>query len=156
MPIILRKQIFRIGVVCALCPAAWRVRAGCILSTPRLHRLIQIRLFRGIVVAKVEIYTNRGCPSCVSAKQLLDSKGVKCSEKKLGRSKSVDIEFQIRTNGAKSVPQIFIGGELIGGFDDLIRFESANELNWRLGLEPRPKISIGQRIIRFMKGHRYR
>ena len=69
---------------------------------------------------KVEIYTNRGCPSCVNAKQYLDRKGVQYEEKKLGKSKSTDIEFKLRSRGAKTVPQIFIDDDLIGGYTDLI------------------------------------
>jgi len=106
-------------------------------------------------VAKVEIYTNRGCPACVNAKQFLDRKGIKYSEKKLGKSKIVDTEFTIKSGGVKSVPQIFIDEYHVGGFDDLLKHESANELNWRLGLEPRPKLTIFQRVIRFLKGDRY-
>ena len=104
---------------------------------------------------RVEIYTNRECPACVNAKQFLDRKGIQYSEKKLGKSKTIDAEFAIRSRGAKSVPQIFIDEYHIGGFDDLLKYESANELNWRLGLEPKPKLNILQRIIRFLKGDRF-
>ena len=104
---------------------------------------------------RVEIYTNRGCPACVNAKQFLDRKGIQYLEKKLGKSKTIDAEFTIRSRGSKSVPQIFIDEYHIGGFDDLLKYESANELNWRLGLEPKPKLNILQRIIRFLKGDRF-
>jgi len=106
-------------------------------------------------VAKIEIYTNRGCPACVNAKQFLDRKGVPYEEKKLGRSNSIDLEFRAKTRGAKSVPQIFIDGNLIGGFDDLLRYDRDDELDWRIGISERPKITLVQKILRLLKGHRY-
>ena len=106
-------------------------------------------------MAKIEIYTNPGCPACVNAKQFLDKKGVQYEEKKLGRSTSTDLEFRVKTRGAKSVPQIFIDGKLIGGFDDLLRFDKDDELDWRIGKSARPKITLLQRLLRLLKGHRY-
>ena len=51
-------------------------------------------------MAEVEVYTNKGCPACVNVKHYLDRKGVNYTEKQLGKSKKVDIEFSIRTRGA--------------------------------------------------------
>ena len=45
----------------------------------------------------IEVYTNKGCPACVSVKHYLDRKGVDYVEKKLGKSKKIDIEFAVRT-----------------------------------------------------------
>ena len=52
-------------------------------------------------MAEVEIYTNKGCPACVSAKSYFDRKGVAYIEKKLGKSRKTDAEFSLRTKGAK-------------------------------------------------------
>jgi len=106
-------------------------------------------------MADVEIYTNRGCPACVGAKHYLDSKGVTYTEKKLGKSKKVDSEFSFRTRGAKKIPQIFIDNEWIGGFDELMSYDKAGELNWRLGLEQRPRVGFLKTLFRFMKGEKY-
>ena len=106
-------------------------------------------------VAEIEVYTNKGCQACVRAKQYLDQKGVIYTEKKLGKSKKIDVEFSIRTRGAKSIPQIFINNESIGGFDDLVSYDSAGELDWRLGLSTRPRVRLFKAFIRFMKGKRY-
>ena len=106
-------------------------------------------------MAEIEVYTNKGCPACVSAKHYLDKKGVAYDEKKLGKSRKVDAEFSIRTRGAKSIPQIFINNEYIGGFDDLVQYDTADELDWRLGLCKRPRVGILKALIRFMKGERY-
>lgn len=106
-------------------------------------------------MAKVEVYTNKGCGACVRAKNHLDSKKVDFIEHRLGKSRRIDAEFSLRTKGAKSIPQIFINDEWIGGFDDMIRFDNNGELNWRLGLEPKPKVSFTTRILRYLSGHKY-
>ena len=106
-------------------------------------------------MAEVEVYTNKGCPACVSVKQYLDIKGVNYTEKRLGKSKKADLEFSIRTKGAKQVPQVFINGEWIGGFDDVVRYDRAGELDWRLGLEEKPSLDLFSKIIRFLRGENY-
>ena len=106
-------------------------------------------------MAEVEIYTNKGCPACVSAKNYLDKKGVHYVEKKLGRSHKTDAEYSFRTKGAKKIPQIFINNEWIGGFEDLVKFDRAGELDWRLGLMPRPKVGPFKTLLRLMKGEKY-
>ena len=111
-------------------------------------------LIRQGSMAEVEIYTNKGCSACVKAKQYLDHKKVNYSEIKLGKSSKNDMEYAIRTNNAKSVPQIFISGELIGGFDDLVNFDLAGELASRLGPAQIPIICIITSCIRFLKVRR--
>tara|TARA_B110001452_G_scaffold267608_1_gene278433 strand:- start:5138 stop:5458 length:321 start_codon:yes stop_codon:yes gene_type:complete len=106
-------------------------------------------------MADIEVYTNKGCSACVNAKHLLDRKGVNYRELKLGKSKKTDIEFSRRTMGAKKIPQIFINNQWIGGFDDLVKYDKAGELDWRLGLSNRPKVGPIKRFIRFMKGEKY-
>tara|TARA_B100001559_G_scaffold282489_1_gene256653 strand:- start:1193 stop:1513 length:321 start_codon:yes stop_codon:yes gene_type:complete len=106
-------------------------------------------------MAKVELYTNKGCGACVNAKRLFDRKGVEYEEKKLGTSARMDREYLIRTKGSKSVPQIFIDNVWVGGFDDLMRYEYAGELDWRLGLEDRPKVSLVRKFIRIMRGQTF-
>lgn len=122
---------------------------------PRKNSAIQMELIQRSGVADVEIYTNRGCPACVGAKHYLDRKGVNYTERKLGKSKKIDSEFSIRTRGAKKIPQIFINNEWIGGYDDLMSYDKAGELNWRLGLEQKPKVGLIKTLIRFMKGAKY-
>ena len=106
-------------------------------------------------MAKVELYTNRGCGACVNAKRLLDSKGVAYDEIRLGSSRRTDLEFRVRTNGSKTIPQIFIDDEWIGGFEELLKFDNADELDWRLGLTERPNVSLFTRIIRRLTGRIY-
>ena len=106
-------------------------------------------------MAEVVIYTNRGCHYCVMAKHYLDSKKVQYTEKKLGKSRSVDQEFAVMTNNAKKIPQIFIAGEWIGGYEELLKYDKAGELDWRLGLEDKPKVRFVQKITRLFKGEKY-
>ncbi len=106
-------------------------------------------------MAKIELYTNRGCGACVNAKRLLDSKKVEYEEKRLGTSRRIDLEFRVRTNSSKTIPQIFIDEEWIGGFEELLKYEKANELDWRLGLSERPQVSFLIRLFRKMTGKIY-
>jgi len=67
---------------------------------------------------KVTIYTKSNCPNCVSAKQLLQAKGLEYQE--------IDIEvggrlanFVAHYPEAKQMPQIFIGDQRVGGLAGL-------------------------------------
>ena len=82
----------------------------------------------------VEIYTLEWCPYCEKAKALISSKGVDYEEYNI-ENESVKEEMQERTDGAKTVPQIFIDGHHIGGYDDLVDSNIAGELNDLLGIE---------------------
>lgn len=97
----------------------------------------------------VVIWTNRGCPACVRAKSFFDSKKINYNEKKLSSSPSIQRAFSIATKGAKSIPQIFINGEHIGGFDDLQNLQKRGELDYKLGLvSEMPKLSLVGKIKR--------
>ena len=97
----------------------------------------------------IVIWTNRGCPACVRAKNFFDSKKINYNEKKLSSNPSIQRAFSIATNGAKSIPQIFINGEHIGGFDDLQNLQKRGELDYKLGLISEiPKLSLVGKIKR--------
>ena len=76
----------------------------------------------------VIIYSTSWCPSCISAKRLLDSKEIKYKEINV---EEVDIsrEELIKIAGAATVPQIMINETPIGGFDNLLELEQNGELN---------------------------
>lgn len=82
------------------------------------------------IKAKVEIYTWQTCPFCVRAKLLLWLKGVDYSEYRIDRDEAARVRMSQRANGRRSVPQIFVNNQHIGGFDDL------NQLNQSGGLDP--------------------
>lgn len=66
------------------------------------------------------VLTDHECPFGLRAKQLLETKGFEVEEHILGNRAEVDA-FK-REHGVDTTPQIFIGGERIGGSDDLERF----------------------------------
>jgi len=79
--------------------------------------------------ADVEIYTWSTCPYCNRAKALLRQKGVEFREHNLDGDEAGREEMSKRANGRRSVPQIFINGNHIGGSDDLYQLESKGQLD---------------------------
>ncbi|MGI9389959.1 MAG: glutaredoxin domain-containing protein [Boseongicola sp.] len=72
---------------------------------------------------EVEIFTGPNCGYCSAAKSLLDKRGIGYAERDM-QDATVRQEFADRLPRMRSIPQIFIDGEHIGGFEDLrLRFE---------------------------------
>ena len=81
-------------------------------------------------MAKVEIYTWRACPFCVRAKALLDRKGVDYTEYAIdGDERAREAMAQRTGSGRRSVPQVFIDGQHVGGCDDLHALERGGRLD---------------------------
>ncbi|NRA86085.1 MAG: glutaredoxin 3 [Rhizobiales bacterium] len=80
-------------------------------------------------MAKIEIYTTQTCPFCVRAISLLKSKNAEYIEIDVQSDPRVKTEMIKRAEGARSVPQIFINNEHIGGCDDLFALEAKNALD---------------------------
>ncbi|MBW4466153.1 MAG: glutaredoxin 3 [Pegethrix bostrychoides GSE-TBD4-15B] len=78
----------------------------------------------------VEVYTWSSCPFCIRAKALLDKKGVTYTEHCIDGDEPARAKMSERANGRRSVPQIFIDDQHIGGCDDLYA------LNAKGGLDP--------------------
>ena len=78
---------------------------------------------------KVEIYTWSTCPYCIRAKALLDKKSVKYTEYVIDGDSQARDAMSIRANGRRSVPQIFIDDQHIGGCDDIHALESQGQLD---------------------------
>lgn len=79
---------------------------------------------------KVEIYTWATCPYCIRAKALLTSKGVSFQEYSVDGDEGARAAMAQRAQGRRSVPQVFINDQHIGGCDDL------HALDARGGLDP--------------------
>ena len=77
----------------------------------------------------VEIYTKFGCPYCSRAKQLLSAKGAEFIEYDITMGGPKRAEMEQRVPGARTVPQIIIGGIVVGGSDDLSAMEAAGKLD---------------------------
>ena len=77
----------------------------------------------------VEIYTTQTCPYCVAAKRLLTKKGVAFKEIDVGRDPALRDAMVRRANGSRTVPQIFIDGQHVGGCDDIHELDHAGALD---------------------------
>ena len=77
---------------------------------------------------KIVIYTTATCPSCIGAKKLLDRKKLKYSEIAVDKDPAKREEM-IELSGRRSVPQIFINGKHVGGFDDLQKLQNSGQLD---------------------------
>jgi glutaredoxin 3 len=84
------------------------------------------------IQANVELYTWQTCPYCIRAKLLLWWKGVNFTEYRIDGDEAARAKMAERANGRRTVPQIFINQEHIGGCDDLYRLDAAGELDPRL------------------------
>jgi glutaredoxin 3 len=83
-------------------------------------------------MAQVKIYTTRVCAYCVAAKRLLGARGVAYEE--------IDVTgddarraWLVETTGKRTVPQIFIGSEAIGGYDELTALDRSGRLKAMVG-----------------------
>lgn len=79
-------------------------------------------------MAKVEIYTTQFCPYCVRAKSLLKQKGVAFEEIDASDPDVRDAMVE-RAGGRRTVPEIFVNGRIIGGYDELKALEDADQLD---------------------------
>lgn len=78
--------------------------------------------------AQVIIYSKPTCPYCIRAKQLLQRKNVEFTDIDVSRDEALYTELKARTNH-RTVPQIFIGDQFIGGSDNLHALEQSGELD---------------------------
>ena len=85
---------------------------------------------------RIEMYMGYGCPYCANAKHLLASKGVSWEE-----INTHDLpekrEEMIQRSGLHTIPQIFIDGVHVGGYDELHALDAAGKLDPMLGLRKR-------------------
>lgn len=70
-------------------------------------------------MTKAIVWSKDQCPYCVNAKNLLDVKGIKYEERNISQGKWTREQLLEAVPGARTVPQIFIDGKLIGTFDNL-------------------------------------
>ena len=82
--------------------------------------------------AAVVMYTTNWCPYCERARKLLRAKGAAFSEIDVESAPEKRAEMLSRS-GRRTVPQIFIGDQHVGGSDDLAALESAGKLDALLG-----------------------
>ena len=78
---------------------------------------------------KVVIYTGPICNFCSAAKHLLSLKKISYEEIDIGNDDKKREEMLKKSNGAKTVPQIFIGESHVGGYVELKALENKGELD---------------------------
>lgn len=83
----------------------------------------------------VVMYSTGSCPYCVRAKQLLDRKGVDFTTVRIDEQPDRRDEMLQRSNGCRTVPQIFIDDFHVGGFDDMVELDMEGRLDDLLGLK---------------------
>jgi len=77
---------------------------------------------------KITVYTAPSCPYCVQAKALLTRRGIPFEEIKYGWDEEAKWDELARRTGLSTMPQIFAGDQLIGGYSDLAELDSKDEL----------------------------
>lgn len=98
-------------------------------ASRRMPKYIRSHLIKGTDMTAVEMYTSPYCGYCHAAKRLLDNKGVAYAEIDVVASPNLRQKMMSRANGRHTVPQIFIGGKHVGGFDDLYALERSGKLD---------------------------
>jgi glutaredoxin 3 len=80
-------------------------------------------------VARIEVYTTSYCPFCFRAKALLEQKGVEFEEIDVTDDPELRRQMAVRAGGRRTVPEIFINGRIVGGYDELSAMERRGELD---------------------------
>ena len=76
----------------------------------------------------VKMYTTATCPYCVRAKQLLQQRGVQVIEEIRVDADPQSRQQMMEITGRRTVPQIFIGSQHVGGCDDLMALDAEGGL----------------------------
>ena len=76
---------------------------------------------------KIELYAKDWCPYCKAAKALLAERGLKYVHHNVTAGGPLEDEMRTRA-GRTSVPQVFIDGQAIGGYDELSGLHASGEL----------------------------
>lgn len=78
-------------------------------------------------MAKVEVYSSALCPYCMMAKKLLNRKGIEYTEIRVDADPAKRQEMMVKSQ-QRTVPQIFINDEAIGGYTDLLALDKSQQL----------------------------
>ena len=78
---------------------------------------------------KIDIYTSPLCGFCTIAKNLLIKKGANFNEYDVLKDPSLKTIMIVRANGAKTVPQIFVNEQHIGGCEQLFELDQNGKVD---------------------------
>lgn len=82
-------------------------------------------------MADIKVYTTNMCGYCIVAKRLLDKRGIPFQEINVSGD-AAQRAWLVKTTGRRTVPQIFIDGDPIGGSDELYEMDRSGELARRV------------------------
>lgn len=82
---------------------------------------------------EITIYSTAVCPYCVAAKNLLKARGLAWNEVRIDMDPAQRDVMLEKSGGRRTVPQIFINGTHVGGFDDLAAADRSGRLAEILG-----------------------
>lgn len=85
-------------------------------------------------MARIEMYVTPTCHYCMRAKALFEKKGVTWETIDIRKEPARRKEMLERTEGRRTVPQIFIDGKSVGGFDEIAELDRKGELDPLLGI----------------------
>ncbi len=87
-------------------------------------------------MAKVEMYCTASCAYCVRAERLFEKKHIQLEKIRVDLDESRLTEMLARAHGRRTVPQIFVNGHHVGGFDDLAALDRDGKLDALLSANP--------------------
>ena len=87
-------------------------------------------------MTRIVLYTTQYCGYCRAAKQLLSAKGYLFTEIDVGEAPGLREEMVQLAGGLRTVPQIFIDGTHVGGYEELAALDRAAKLDPWLEREP--------------------
>jgi glutaredoxin 3 len=82
---------------------------------------------------EIVMYSTAWCGYCQRARNLFERKGVPVREIKVDEEQGARETMVQKSGGRRTVPQIFIGGQHVGGYDDVAALDRAGELDKLLG-----------------------
>lgn len=94
----------------------------------------------------IVIYTLDDCPYCSKAKKLITSKGFSYRELNISNDESLEKEMKEKS-GRSTLPQIFIDGRHIGGYDDISSLDSKGELGKILGIKSKKGVKKKTKLL---------
>lgn len=77
----------------------------------------------------IEIYTTAMCGYCAAAKNYLHSRGLAWREMRIDSDPTACREMRHRAPKARTVPQIFVNGTYVGGYDDMMALVRKGEFD---------------------------
>lgn len=79
-------------------------------------------------MSEIIVYANQSCPFCVRARKLLDAKGLDYELIDVTGSPDLWSQMEARS-GRNTIPQVFVKGQHVGGFDDLYAADQSGQLD---------------------------